>query len=309
MPKSTPPAEAPVPTEPTKLSIYEALPLITADVRAVGKNNKNEDQGYAFRGIDDVVQMIHSLLPKYGVGLIPKVTKVTQENVTSARGAKGWHSIVEMDYKMTARDGTQEIGSGIGESTAYDDKGIAKAQSMAFKYFLVQAFTIPTNEMLDTENDPAGDEPMVPETDPFIPGAQSAHTPLPAARPNGEGRSGPKPPGVSTGLADSKITGLHKQNEAPKADPPIFEPPKKNEAGEIIGVDQWALDEVRRLPAISGKPLGEATPTQLQQIVTMGDEYIAHGRSKGKEEIAVRAVEGARKLLASLAPVEEDDLS
>lgn len=302
MPKNTPPAEEPVQEPPPKLSIYEALPLITADVRAVGKNNKNKDQGYAFRGIDDVVQMMHGLFAKYGVGCIPKIVSHHQDQVVSAKGSKGWHTILQMEYLLTARDGTKETASGIGESTSYDDKGTPKAQAMAFKYFLTQAFTIPTNEMLDTENDPDGDEPMVDERSPFIPGSQSAHQPAAAPRPNGEGRSGPKPPGPSTGLAGSKIAGLR------KADPPIFEPPKKNAAGEIVGVDQWELDDVRKLPAISGKPLGEATEVQLRQIVTMGDEYIAHGRSKGKEEVAIRAVEGARKLLAALEP-QPDDLS
>lgn len=290
----------PEPPPAAKLSIYEALPLVTAAIGAVGKTNRNKDQGYAFRGIDDVVNGIHGLFAKYGVGLIPRIVRHEQTEVQSKSGTRGWHTIVHMQYKMTARDGSHEIGEGLGESLAYDDKGTPKAQAMAFKYFLTQAFTIPTQENLDTEYDRSED--LAPPTsrapDPQK-GEQSVHAALRGAN---EGRSGPRPPRAekaSTGLAGSSIEGLKK---APSA-----EQTTETGAGDIVPLDEWDLDKIRKLPAVSGKPLGSASPKQLQQIVSMGDEYVAHGQKQGKGDIAVAAVEGAKLLLKSMQTAEETD--
>ncbi len=304
MSKTTEAPEAP----PPKLSIYEALPLITADIGAVGKNNKNRDQGYAFRGIDDVVNGIHSLFARYGVGCIPRVLEHRQDEVQSKSGTRGWHTVIKMQYKLTGRDGTNEIGEGIGESLAYDDKGTPKAQAMAFKYFLTQAFTIPTQENLDTEYDKTEElEPRAASRKPDPKkGERSAHAPADEPEERDRETGDPEPPPPRGGLAQSNIRGLKRKpgslGPAPTPDNPMRHPQSDNDGrgeeepeGEM---DQWAADEVRKRETLGGKTLGQLRPDQLQKLADMGDAYIAQGKKLDKEALAKRALEGAKALIA-----------
>ncbi len=303
------------PETPAKLSIYEALPLITADIGAVGKNNKNRDQGYAFRGIDDVVNGIHSLFARYGVGCIPRVLEHKQDEVQSKSGTRGWHTVIKMQYKLTARDGTNEIGEGIGESLAYDDKGTPKAQAMAFKYFLTQAFTIPTEENLDTEYDKA-EEMEAPKAarkpDPKK-GERSAHDDRQQARganddvpPPEEEPPAEEPPKPRTGLANSKAAGGLKRkpglSPAPTPDNPMRHPVSDNDgAGPDVVTppkDQWEADALRKVLTLGGKPLGTLTKKQLTDLSNMGEDYFAQGERLKKRDVAVKAVETAKALIA-----------
>ena len=303
MSKTTEAPEAP----PPKLSIYEALPLITADIGAVGKNNKNRDQGYAFRGIDDVVNGIHSLFARYGVGCIPRVLEHRQDEVQSKSGTRGWHTVIKMQYKLTGRDGTNEIGEGIGESLAYDDKGTPKAQAMAFKYFLTQAFTIPTQENLDTEYDKTEElEATKPSRKPDPrKGERSAHETAPdhdeEVDPPAE-----EPPKPRAGLAASRAAGGLRRKPgslgpAPTPDNPMRHPQSDNDGRgeeEPDGIDQWAADNLRKIETLGGKTLGQLRPDQLQKLADMGDAYVTQGKKLDKEALAKRALDGAKALIA-----------
>ena len=57
-------------TKPTTNSaglIYTAIPAIMAEIPAIYKDRKNDQQEYSFRGIDDVYNAINPLLSKHGV--------------------------------------------------------------------------------------------------------------------------------------------------------------------------------------------------------------------------------------------------
>ena len=58
---------------PTK--VYQAIAAITGELAKVGiaKGRKNSQQGYAFRGIDDVYSALSGLLASHKLCVIPRV--------------------------------------------------------------------------------------------------------------------------------------------------------------------------------------------------------------------------------------------
>ena len=64
-------------------NIFEAMAAIMVDIDAVGKNQKNQSQGFKFRGIDDVYNAVHPILAKHGVFTVPTVlSERTEERQT-----------------------------------------------------------------------------------------------------------------------------------------------------------------------------------------------------------------------------------
>lgn len=131
--------------------IHEALVAIMRDTEAIGKEQRNQSQGFNFRGIDDVMNSLHGVFAKHGVFISPKVLEHrTEEKQTKSGGYMTQH-IVRVEYTFTAADGSTHPMSMDGESADSGDKGTSKAVSIAMKYALIQAFLIPTAEEKDPD--------------------------------------------------------------------------------------------------------------------------------------------------------------
>lgn len=128
-------------------AIYDAICKIIRDLAAVGigKNRRNEQQGFAFRGIDDVYNAVAPLLAKHGVCVIPHVmAREVTERVTP-KGTTLFYTCVKVEYTFfAADDGSNVKAVTFGEAMDSGDKSTNKAMSAAFKYALFQAFCIPT---------------------------------------------------------------------------------------------------------------------------------------------------------------------
>ena len=59
----------------TTPKVYEALCAVMADIGQTGisKGRKNQQQGYNFRGIDDVYNELNALLSKHKVIMTPRI--------------------------------------------------------------------------------------------------------------------------------------------------------------------------------------------------------------------------------------------
>ena len=55
------------------LNINEALSAIMADVGSIGKDTKNAQQGFMYRGIDTIMDALHPHFVKHGVVVLPEV--------------------------------------------------------------------------------------------------------------------------------------------------------------------------------------------------------------------------------------------
>ena len=146
------------------MNIYESITKIIADVPAIGKAKINTQQGFKFRGIDDVMNAINPLLAKYKVFIAPQVLEQTREERTTAKGGNLIYSICKIKYTFYAEDGTSIDAITIGEGMDSGDKATNKAMAIAMKYALFQVFCIPTEEMIDPDSEtPEESEPLINE--------------------------------------------------------------------------------------------------------------------------------------------------
>lgn len=131
--------------------IYQAIPAIMAEIDAVGKNKKNAQQGFMYRGIDDVMNAINPALTKYKVFIVPEILEQNREERKTAKGGTLLYSICKMKFKFFAEDGSFVEAVTIGEGMDSGDKATNKAMAIAFKYACFQVFCIPTEEMKDPD--------------------------------------------------------------------------------------------------------------------------------------------------------------
>jgi hypothetical protein len=132
--------------------IYAALAAVMGDVGAVGKTKQNPQQGYKFRGIDDVMAHVQGVLAKHKVICIPFVVSVEREMVATKSGGTMASVRAIIDHTFFAKDGSSVVARTIGEAMDSGDKASNKSMSAALKYALTEALMIPTYEVdRDTE--------------------------------------------------------------------------------------------------------------------------------------------------------------
>lgn len=121
------------------------------DVEAIGKNKKNQQQGFSYRGIDDVYNALNPILSKHGVFTAPEVVGIQRESVTNKNGTLLHYSIVTMKHKFYCEDGSMVETVVVGEGMDSGDKATNKAMAIAHKYALFQIFCIPTEDVVDPD--------------------------------------------------------------------------------------------------------------------------------------------------------------
>ena len=125
-------------------AIYEAIPAILADVEAIGKGRKNQQQGYSFRGIDDVYNAIHPLLAKHKVFPTCEILERDFREGETKNGSPLYFVSLRAKYTLHASDGSSVTTEAWGEAMDSADKASNKAMSAAYKYALFQMLCIPT---------------------------------------------------------------------------------------------------------------------------------------------------------------------
>jgi hypothetical protein len=133
------------------MNIYESINAIMKHVPSIGKDHKNQQQGYKFRGIDDMYNALNPLLAEYGVFATSEVLNAEREERQAKSGGTLLYSILTVKFNFYATDGTFVTSVMIGEAMDNADKASNKAMSTAFKYALMQLFCIPTEDVKDTE--------------------------------------------------------------------------------------------------------------------------------------------------------------
>jgi hypothetical protein len=131
--------------------IYAAISGVMAEIGAIGKEKKNLQQGFMYRGIDDVMNALQPLLVKHGVFVVPEVLEQTREERVSAKGNTLLYSICKIRYTFFAADGSNVVAVTVGEGMDSGDKATNKAMAIALKYACFQVFCIPTEEMGDPD--------------------------------------------------------------------------------------------------------------------------------------------------------------
>jgi hypothetical protein len=126
--------------------IYAALSKVMGDVGAVSKSRNNPQQGYKFRGIDDVAQAVQPAFIKHGVVCVPSVVDVTREMIPTKSGGQMASVRLLVDHVFYADDGSSVVCRTLGEAMDSGDKASNKAMSAALKYALLETLCIPVDE-------------------------------------------------------------------------------------------------------------------------------------------------------------------
>lgn len=135
-------------------TVIEAFSRVMEQVQAVGKNERNKDQGFLYRGVDTTVNAVGPVLREHGVVIVPCAEDIQVERYTTAKGTAMKNATVRMRYTVYGPAGDSFSGVTFGESADSGDKAVSKAQSVAYRVFLLQALTIPTNEPDPDESSP-----------------------------------------------------------------------------------------------------------------------------------------------------------
>ena len=126
--------------------IFSTINSVMSELGAITKNKRNQQQGFSYRGVDDVMNALNPLMVKYKLFCVPKVLRNEREERQTSRGSNLLYSIVTMEYTLYAEDGSSVSAVVIGEGMDSGDKATNKAMAIAYKYAMFQIFSIPTEE-------------------------------------------------------------------------------------------------------------------------------------------------------------------
>lgn len=140
--------------------IFKLLPVVTAEIGAIRKEQQNSHQKYRYRGIDDALNQISPVLSKHGICTEVQVEDHRVESVTG--GSKViYHATLSLAVRFFAPDGSSVSSRAAGEGLSHaDDKATAKAMSGAMKYALYFGLMIPVDrdELADPDKEASESE-------------------------------------------------------------------------------------------------------------------------------------------------------
>lgn len=127
--------------------VYTAICGVMTDIGVTGisKDRRNQQQGYQFRGIDDVYNELNHLLSKHKLIMTPRILSRSVTERQTQKGGVLFYVTVEAEFDfVSAVDGSSHIVRTYGEAMDSADKATNKAMAAAYKYAAMMVFCIPT---------------------------------------------------------------------------------------------------------------------------------------------------------------------
>ena len=174
--------------------IHELIGKAMKDIGAIGKDSKNAQQGFMYRGIDAVYNALNPVMSKYGLFICPDVQDMHREERTNKNGTVLIYTTLTIKYTIYAPDGSNVTCTVVGEGMDTGDKSVNKAMSIAMKYAMFQLFFIATEDLKDPDAEVYTDiqpkvrreavtQPAVVEVVDKVPPAEPKPTPKPVRSP------------------------------------------------------------------------------------------------------------------------------
>lgn len=138
------------------MKVYSAIAAVSKAMShdGISKGRKNQQQGYNFRGIDDVLNALSSALTEAGLVILPRVVERKEVERQTKSGGALFYVTVHVDFDLVAvEDGSKHTVTTYGEAMDSADKATNKAMSAAYKYLALLTFCIPTEATPDTDAD------------------------------------------------------------------------------------------------------------------------------------------------------------
>lgn len=129
-----------------KPTVVELMSLVMSDVQAIGKGDRNQQQGYSFRGVDATVNAVGPVLRKHGVVVVPLAAEIESERYETKSKTPMRGVTVKVGYRFYGPDRDFIDATTYGEAADSGDKAVSKAMSVAYRVCLLQALCIPTDE-------------------------------------------------------------------------------------------------------------------------------------------------------------------
>lgn len=133
-------------------AIHAVLAALSKD--GIAKDQKNTQQGFNFRGIDAVLNVLSGLLDAHKLIIIPNVLERNQTERETAKGGVLFSVTTKVRYDFYSTEDGSSISAVIfGEAMDSGDKATNKAMSAAYKYMAIQSFAIPTEGIEQNDAD------------------------------------------------------------------------------------------------------------------------------------------------------------
>ena len=129
------------------MDVYKKIAAVSAKMaqEGISKSRNNAQQGYKFRGIDDVYNALAPALSEHNLVVLPRVLSREVTERTTSKGGVLFYVVVEVEFDVVAAsDGSKHTIKTYGEAMDSGDKATNKAMSAAYKYAAMQTFCIPT---------------------------------------------------------------------------------------------------------------------------------------------------------------------
>lgn len=128
-------------------TVHEAWARVMRDVGGVAKKDRNQAQGFNFRGIDAVVNAVGPAMRSHGVFLVPQRMEAQYRDIEVGKNRSAMRECtISATYRVFGPGGDWFDTQVVGESMDSGDKGTAKAASIALRILLLQSLMIPTDE-------------------------------------------------------------------------------------------------------------------------------------------------------------------
>lgn len=147
-------------------AIFKAMSSVMAAVGHVAKTRQNKQQGYSFRGIDDLYAALQGPMVAAGVFCVPTVLDHSTVERQTKLGGTLIYTTLKVVHRFYASDGSFVDAVTIGEAMDSGDKSSNKAMSAALKYAFLEVFCIPTEGDNDSETQT---HEVTPEARPLAP--------------------------------------------------------------------------------------------------------------------------------------------
>lgn len=160
--------------------IYGRMAAVLAALPSVAKTKQNTDQGFPFRGIDDVVNALSECLSAQQIFYLPSTLERISEVRQTRGGASLWVVHLHVAFTFYAPDGSNVTADTWGEGVDMADKATSKAHTFALKACLLEAFNIATADLEDPDG--SGEASVPVPRDVFVEGGWAGKAEHDAAR-------------------------------------------------------------------------------------------------------------------------------
>lgn len=135
---------------PGAVPIHVAMNRIMRDIREIRKADEFRSTragNYNYRGVDRIVNVVGPLLRRHSVLMLPSVVDIDYRDIQRSEGGRSHECTVTMQYRFVGPKGDHLdiVVAGLALDTS--DKSAGKAQSVAWRIGMVQAFAIPTQDL------------------------------------------------------------------------------------------------------------------------------------------------------------------